>query len=229
MSKVTLKSFCTSAGIFILTLQPLCADTLLSGRGDTVVTSTSTANVGYSFTVGSSPLLVTALGIWDSRESGRNRFAHPQEVSLWTASGTLLGEVTVAARAGGPRDGGFRYTPLSASLTLTPGQTYVLDADYATSRDRFRIVSLGQVATLLSSSVTFDSSLEGGQETGFPSQDYSAGVLVGPNLEYTVVPEPSSTSVATIGAIMVLVACWPVLARRKNMTLSGVILATSNL
>jgi hypothetical protein len=126
MSKVTIKPFGTFAGILVLTIQPLCADTLLSRPGHGLVPSTPIASVGYSFTVGSSPLLVTALGIWDSHGSGRKHFAEAQEVSLWTAGGTLLDEVTVPARAGGLRDGGFHYTPLSASLTLEPGQTYVL-------------------------------------------------------------------------------------------------------
>jgi hypothetical protein len=187
------RSFYVSAGICVLSLQPLCADTLLSSPGHGMHTSSAPGSGGYSFTVGSSPLLVTALGLWESPGSGRHRFGDPPEVSLWTSDGTLLYNVSVPARGGWGRHEEFHYTPLAVSLTLSPGETYVLESDYSTSGDRFANDSLGNVASLLSSAVTFGNSWVGSRESDVLGLDYGYQdrVFVGPNLEFTVVPEPS--------------------------------------
>ena len=210
MDNVSIKLFFGTAAILVVTLQPLRADTLLSGPGDGLVSSTSTADIGYSFTVGSSPLLVTALGLWDYTGWHRHGSFDAPVVSILTADGTVLGSVTMSARPGGPRDGAFRYTPLSASLTLAPGETYVLEADYFTSRNRFTTDSLSQMSGIFSSAGTFDSSWLADGDS--PDPGYTDKILVGPNLEFTVIPEPSITWIASIGAMVVLVLNRPVLS-----------------
>jgi hypothetical protein len=45
---------------------------------------------------------------------------------------------------------------------------------------------------------------------------YQDRVFVGPNLEFTVVPEPSFISVAAIGAIAMLMVRWSGVGKRRT-------------
>jgi len=207
------KLHCMSAAMIFLALEPLCAATLLSGPGAGFNTQTSTGTDGYGFTVGSSSLLVTALGIWDSLEPTPNGLDEAHDVSIWTTDGVLLGRVNVPSGTAGALDGQFRYASLSAPLILAAGQTYVLGAYYPTSLDWFRGNSASQGDAILSSSATFGGSWSG-PGTGFPFRDSGDVMWVGPNLEFIIVPEPSCglhVVMGTAGLVMYG-------ARRQSLT-----------
>ena len=105
MNNPAAKLLCTSAAMLLLALEPLGADTLLSGPGAGFNTQTSTGTDGYGFKVGSSSLFVTALGIWDSPEPTPNGLDEAHDVSIWTTDGVLLGRVNVPSGTAGALDG----------------------------------------------------------------------------------------------------------------------------
>jgi hypothetical protein len=82
--------------------------------------------VGYEFTTGASALSVSALGIYDAGSAGLN-YAH--DVGLWTASGTLLGTVTVTAGVH-TLINGFAFVSLNSAALLNANTSYVLAANY---------------------------------------------------------------------------------------------------
>jgi len=164
--------------------------------------------IGYSFTVGSSSLRVTALSVYDSLGDG---LLSSNTVGVWTNSGTLVSSVTFSAGTGAPLVDHFR------SLSVTPfdlvsGQTYRIGAFSLYGEDRYSgYVPNGQFA------VTGDVTLVGGVRSSnyttfaFPSDAPAAGwAVIGPNLEYSAIPEPA-TSVLLAGAAALGVA----LLRRK--------------
>ncbi|HEY1377403.1 MAG TPA: DUF4082 domain-containing protein [Gemmataceae bacterium] len=157
---------------------------------------------GYGFTVGSSPLVVTRLGLWDQ---GGNGLTESHEVGLWTAGGTLLGSVTVPAGTGGTLIGQFRYADLGPSLVLSAGQTYVLGAHYPTPADPFRLDNNTDMPSLFSGDATYEQPRSNGG-FNFPNPTLGTFAYVGPNLEYVVaaVPEPSGLLLAGFGAMSLL-------------------------
>src|SRR5262245_56958919 len=106
----------------------ICAATLLAGfvgtsRADEIVTSVisgtsqplSNFTYGYTFTVGSSPISVTQLGIW----TPTNGLMLDHEVGLWDNSGNLLTSVTVPTFATSAPSG-FSYEPVPSAVLLNP-------------------------------------------------------------------------------------------------------------
>src|SRR4051812_40535085 len=128
---------CTLA-LVLLAPPPLRADFLLTGAGAGPLGNfgQETGTAGYGFTVGSSPLQVITLGVWDL---GADGLTNTHQVGLWTNSGTLLAMVEVPSGTGGTLQGEFRYANLSSPVTLTAHETYVLGASYSSRDDPFRL------------------------------------------------------------------------------------------
>ena len=64
------------------------ANTIITNPGPGVVgTSGGSSTFGFDFTVGSAPIELTALGLWDENSDG---FTNPHSIGLWDSSGTLL-------------------------------------------------------------------------------------------------------------------------------------------
>ncbi len=82
--------------------------------------SPSVWNFGYQFRANSNST-VTALGVFDYNQDG---FSQPQQVGLWTISGTLLASVYVD-NSDLPVDNFWRFASISG-VTLTAGQNYVV-------------------------------------------------------------------------------------------------------
>ncbi len=89
--------------------------------GETVGTSRNdvTGQIGMKFTVGSSPITVSELGRWTS--TGNNQ---SHDIKLYTASGSLLGGVTV--NASGATPGEFLYGTLGSPIILSASTDYYL-------------------------------------------------------------------------------------------------------
>jgi hypothetical protein len=160
---------------------------------------------GYEFTVGGLPLSVTALGVRDWLGTGLASF---HQVGLWNADRILLATAEVSP---GPSSSGFRYTALSAPVFLDAGQSYTVGATYLNEDpDRIGLSDVRQGgAAVYNDAVTFerirfDDSLSGliyPELVGFPEERGSFG----PNVEFEIVPEPSTIVLVGLGlGILVL-------------------------
>ena len=164
--------------------------------------------IGYSFTVGSQPLAVDALGVWAPTNSG---LLDAHEVGLWdiSAGNTLVASTTVPSGAGAnggfvwSGTGGFWYETIAAT-PLTAGDTYMLGALYsATTSDRAliqagpitidpNIASTGDASFILSATLQEPNNIVPSANDGY----------YGPNAEITVVPEPMPCAMLGLGLLI---------------------------
>lgn len=179
----------------------------------------SSDTVGFDFTVGSKPLTITSLGMWDGPESVGggsftgsvgDGFASAHQVGLWDNSGNLLATTTMQIGTVDTLIGEFRYS--SGFIPTNPGPVilaantkYVLGAFFlASDPDSFKF-SLG------SAQPTYDPAVSPGKSRfvaggfGFPSVSASPGAFVGPNATFTTVPDGGgSTGVLLVMALAVV-------------------------
>ena len=189
MNTVRLKSFCAllfgCVCIFAFSARGN-ANTILNNSGTGVVqTASANVTIGYDFTVGSSTIQLTALGLWDA---GQNGFADPHFIGLWDNSGNLLAKGFISAVTVDPLVGEFRYTtiiPIGAGpVILSANTTYVLGAQFAAnSTDAFKLNDSSHQAT-------FDPAVSSGNARNanaftFPNGNLRPGSLVGPNAQFT--------------------------------------------
>ena len=161
------------------------ANNIITNPGPGGTNSTDSNNtVGFDFTVGSAPLLIAALGLWDQNLDG---FSDSHKVGIWDNSGNLLGSVAISAGTVNPLSGEFRYVTLLTPITLLAGTTYVLGASYPSQVDRF-------VDNFEADQATFDSAVTSGNRRAivgsgfaFPSFNFASGSYVGPNAQFTLV------------------------------------------
>lgn len=184
------------------------ADLLLSdsGPGD-LYTFGDNAVAGYSFTVGGQPLEVTRLAIFDVNSSGIGTgLFEDHQVGLWDDGGTLLGSVVVPAGTVAPLVDGFRYVDLDSAILLNTGQTYVLAATFPTgagtndAADVWRRNLPDQMQAIISGYVTYGTGRYG-SNFDFPDGIDTSAAIVGPNMEFRAVPEPSSLALSAIGLL----------------------------
>ena len=186
-------------------------------------------DIGTSFTVGSSNILVTELGAWGG--AGYSNGAIDTEPTLpesttaylWDSSNNLLGSVSLTAgqsatTASSVSGQGWAFGSLATPILLTAGDTYYIsnetfaptaqtDADPATPGLGYTRLPASDLTV---GSGIEASSMEGaytGQSPGaapaFPGSD-AGSPTYGGNFEYTVVPEPT-TWVMMLGGIAALV------------------------
>lgn len=192
------------------------ADVLLIDPG-TSLTGTpngATYTVGYDFTVGSEPLLVTELGIWDQGQDG---LSNQHIVGLWDTSGDLLASLTIPAGTSSTLDGQFRYESLASPVFLTANSDFIIGASYVSGdADTFLVARTFENADpIFNAAVT-----PGGERFGaapstltFPSYSGGAPELgdFGPNMMFDVVPEPSILCLSAV-----CVVCWSVFSRNRR-------------
>jgi hypothetical protein len=214
------------------TLLSICGAALVCGSGfqvqaNTIITNAgpgginiadSNANFGYDFTVGSTPLMITALGLWDGPEgpiptgSVGDGFVNSHVIGLWDNSGNLLAKATIQPLTVDTLVGEFRYSSVliptnPGPVILSANTTYVLGAAFlADDPDTFRTNLSGNQAT-------FDPAVSPGNarisEGGFsfPAANFGPGSFVGPNAMFTLVsngngvPEGGSTLLLMAAAI----------------------------
>src|SRR5207248_7578803 len=98
------------------------ANTILTDAGSGLAGTVSGGNFGYDFTVGSTPLMITALGLWDGPQSNGSigdGFASEHFVGLWDNSGYLLAKAVMPIGMGDMLIGEFRYA--AVLIPTNPG------------------------------------------------------------------------------------------------------------
>jgi len=163
--------------------------------------------VGYRFTVGSKNLQVSALGVYDSGTtpaSGTGGLWSDNRVGIWTDTGTLLSSVVVKSGTDTPLEGHFRWQTLTTDTVLQAGDTYRIGscpgAPYFKEPTYSGFLS---PTTWWSFSMSPDATLLGTARGGevdysfaFPSDaGPSDQAIIGPNMQYTAIPEPASYAV----------------------------------
>lgn len=185
--------------------------------------------VGWTFTVGSNSLRVTALGEWDySAAQGQPSagLADSILVGLWdNSNGNLLASTFVpTGTAGTTLINDFRFVDLSAPVILDSGKSYTVGDrrfPFGGTQTQYDLQGLGNSATG-SPDVTFGQNVN--TPTSFdinatpfaqqrPTQNIGGDPFrwLGPNIEYTLVqnsavPEPGSLMLVTISLAMLACA-----------------------
>jgi hypothetical protein len=189
--------------------QLLCADTLITGMFGSPITPQVTAGYAFSFDQNVS---VFAVGIYDAGDDG---LAGTDTLGIWTDNGTLLTSKLFDSTSSPTLNAHFRWLPLDSPITLAANTVYrtgVFGTDPGLQG------SIG--AALLSPHINFIA--EVGSSSGsftFPNsstQRTGGSAYIGPNLQFTIVPEPSMTAFFGIAAILFLIGdkVW----RRTNAT-----------
>jgi len=172
-------------------------DLLLNPGSGSTNTSSHNNTLGYDFTVGANPLLVTALGAY------RYQGFSSTDVGLWDTLGNLLTMATVLD-PGGP--GSFAFANLNVPVLLLPGQTYVLGVHDPVGAGLV-INGFGQTAFDGSNVTVNEDRFVIGSGFAFPgTSDGMTESYVGPNARYTVeaVPEPASLLLIVVGGAAVI-------------------------
>ena len=151
----------------------------------------ATESDGTRFTVGASSIEVTRLGIWDEGGDGLNASF---TVGIYRVSDqALLGSVVVPSGTAATLDSGTRWTDLGTPLTLTAGADYVVATRRADTSDTFhRADDPGQWT--IAAGVTADNGVFAASDPGvltYPNIPLANNGLLGPNFDFTPVPEPA--------------------------------------
>lgn len=186
----------------LLIAAAILLSTLTSANSQTLISSPSSGysgvfsdTVGYQFTVGSTSLQVTALGVYDSGDNGINSI---NTIGIWTNTGTLLSSVSIPAGTTATLNSHFRWATITP-FTLESGVTYRIGAmgDY---EDRYS----GFIPQGSWSSTNYITALgsvrnNSNEVFSFPSSTpLSNQAVVGPNAMFTPienapsVPEPAT-------------------------------------
>jgi len=169
--------------------------------------SSVSETIGWHFQVNTN-IVVTQLGLWDQGGNGLN---FPHRIGLWGNSQQLLSSVMIFAGSSATLINDFRYVPIS-SITLIPGNTYVIGAYYSKTSTEPRIY---QKPTPFTTSPYIN--WDGAADTDwtdpsgltFPSWNDSEGLsgAFGPSFTF-IVPEPSTSALLWVGLAGLLAYAW---------------------
>jgi hypothetical protein len=195
----------------VLGLQTCPGNEVVTSLSGPIFTGMTNLTFGYSFIVGSQPISVTDLGIYDPTPGNGLNFSH--DVGLWDLSSTaLLGSVNIPSGTSATLQNGFWYEPITAGpVSLAAGGTYVLGAQYNINDTDLGII---KAVTTTSPEVTFGTTRNSWSFTlafpinANPSMDDG---YFGPNALFTVVPEPATGVTLGLG---LLTLAWSRRSRR---------------
>ena len=156
--------------------------------------------VGYSFTVNNQPLSAHRLGVYDYLGDGLSTM---NIVGLWRDGGTLLATAIFPSGKSAPLESGFRWFDLSTPVLLDANTTYRLG-----SQAFQEMHSSGFVTGPISPHITLVGAVRNNQQQNFTypgSTPFSGQAIVGPNMGYTVVPEPSTFLLVVSAAIALII------------------------
>lgn len=182
---------CSSARAQILTFQ-------VSGS-----TSLFYDTVGYAFTVKQDPLSVHRLGVNDAGSEGLDSM---NIIGLWAEGGSLLATAILPSGKSAPLESGFRWFDLSTPVLLSANTTYRLGV-----QANLETRASGFVTDPISPYVNLVGAVRNNQQQNFTypgSAPFSGQAIVGPNMAFTVVPEPSVAHLIAATAIALFTARW---------------------
>jgi hypothetical protein len=173
------------------------AQTLFGDPSGYFISGNSNLTFGAAFTVGSQPIRVTALGVFDTGQDG---LLDNHQVGLWGSS-TLLSSTTVPSGTGTQLLGFYRYVPITP-LILSANTTYTVGAFY--SVDFYPLIDqIGEDGSAMVDPAI--SSVMLGLMSN-PSIPVFAEPIVGfgrplwaVNMQFTVVPEPGGAALVGAG------------------------------
>lgn len=170
------------------------------GNGEIRTDTSSGPNAlyGYGFTVGGNDILVTALGLWDD---GNDGFSDDHQVGLGTTD-HFFASVTMPRGTGSSLIGEFRYTELAEPVILRANTYYGIFAKgFGGSMDSFYSASLSAAWPEASPGIALGVSVYSqGADSEFPFPIVIGGSPhVGPNFQFTIIPEPSSVILCLAG------------------------------
>jgi len=159
--------------------------------------------IGYEFTVGSSDIVIDALGVHDYSAAGAATDGFPflfvPEVGIWdTTSTTPLRSVVMQANLGSTLDAdGYRYEPV-ANLTLFANTTYIIGAVVGGNTEFFE-----DTGTFIGNGITINqSNFNSGSTLTRPDNNGgAAGRWGAANARVVPIPEPTSLMLVGLGAI----------------------------
>jgi len=162
---------------------------------------------GYAFSVGPNSLSVQQLGVYDSYGNG---LVSQNRVGIWSSSGNLIISAEISAGNSAPRTGipsgsgyfqnSYRWATLAEPTYLSSNTTYYLGASANAGMFMEDISSASETSPLLSPDVTFLGAFLNVGTFAF-SSSLTTGNIVGPNMIYSTVPEPSSLSLLALGGL----------------------------
>ena len=170
------------------------------GAGQTLVSSWSSGTpaaasggtLGFSFTVGNTPISVSQLGILTNTFNGAGNVV----VDIWDTNGNVLASSSLS-RTGASTLGQFEYNTI-VPVTLNANTTYVIAETLPTLANDYYICRVS--STLIGAGITFGQAEF--SSSGFPTTDEAAnGKYIGPNAVYALVPEPAALSLCALAAI----------------------------
>jgi len=152
--------------------------------------------VGYAFTVKQDPLSVHRLGVNDV---GGDGLTSMNLIGLWGEGGSLLATAILPSGRSAPLESGFRWFDLSTPVLLSANTTYRLGA-----QANLETRASGFVSDPISPYVNLVGAVRNNQEQNFTypgSAPFSGQAIVGPNMAFSVVPEPSTFLLVISAAI----------------------------
>jgi hypothetical protein len=217
--------FITSTGAYPATTGVFNA---ASGLRDGFSDDDYAGTLGHTFTVGSAPLIVTALGYFDGPNSAAanatgytgDGLLNAHEVGIWLASTqSLVASATVPVGGSATLIDEFRYVSI-APVTLEANTTYVVGGqvtlyDLSGAGDVFRndlnVDTFGPGLTVNYGSYAYSGAFGPGNPNDglfrFPNVQISFGYNGG-SFEYTAVPEPSGLLLLSIGLVGLAGSTW---------------------
>ena len=153
-------------------------------------------SIGFSFTVGSQPIEVYELGVYDHLNDGVNT---QNEVDIWTNSGTLLVSKVFPSGTSATYDQRFSWLALATPITLSANTTYRIAAFSLYGEDR-KDVTIPKSGTTISPGITFLSGYRSNNfsNPAFPTVSTGSQLIIGANMRYNVLTPPTvATGVAS--------------------------------
>lgn len=169
------------------------------GSGGLSANTSSGNTYGWSFNVGATNLQVSGLGIWDNGQDGLIA-SHP--VGVWDNSGTLVASTTVEAGTAAPLVGEFRVETLNSPVILSANAIYTIGTLYL-GDDSFQN-TFATAPTVSSDINSLQPRFANGGTLAEPTASFGSVPYVGPNFQYTAVPEPASSWFFLAGGIVLL-------------------------
>ena len=163
------------------------------------------ATAGYAFTTKTNALAVTRLGLLRTGAfSGLGSYV--ATLGLWQNDGQLLATTSITTSS--IVEGDFWWVSLDQVVTLTPNTTYRVGAQ----SDRLAYNNNPMPESWVSDQVTLNGAVSGTAQStfSFPQRGPDGNPLVGPNVTFNVVPEPS-----TYALLLLTGAGWLLWMRRK--------------